>query len=224
MSDRQTRREFMGLTASGMAGFLTRPRLRDVRATLSALLERNPDPDLVVINARVYTMDPTVARAEAFAVGEGRFTAVGSTADMRALATSRTRVMDAKGMTVVPGFTDCHNHAGGTLLLYEVMVGNPFEVEFVTIQSIVDKLRARAGETPPGAWVNGYFFDDTKLKDQRPLTRHDLDKASVDHPIAVAIRRSTTPGRSSSRVSRATHRIPPAARSIATRMAISPAA
>ena len=44
-------------------------------------------------------------------------------------------------MTVVPGFIDCHNHAGGEVLLYEVLVGNPFEVEFVTIHSIVDKLQ-----------------------------------------------------------------------------------
>ncbi|HEX4683922.1 MAG TPA: amidohydrolase [Gemmatimonadaceae bacterium] len=156
-----------------------------MRAALAALLERSPDPDLVVLDARVYTMDPAMARAEAFAVNGGRFTAVGRTTDIRALATARTQIVDAKGMTIVPGFTDCHNHAGGTLLLYEVMVGNPFEVEFVTIGSIVDKLRARAMETPAGTWVNGYFFDDTKLKDNRPLTRHDLDQASMDHPIAV---------------------------------------
>ena len=68
-------------------------------------------------------------------------------------------------MTVVPGFADCHNHAPGTTLLYQVLVGNPFEVEIVTIASIVDKLKAKARETPPGTWVEGYFFDDTKLKD-----------------------------------------------------------
>ena len=41
-------------------------------------------------------------------------------------------------------FIDCHNHAPGTTLMYDVLVGNPYEVEFVTIDSIVDKLRARA--------------------------------------------------------------------------------
>jgi hypothetical protein len=85
----------------------------------------------------------------------------------------------------VPGFTDCHNHAGGTTLLYEVLVGNPFEVEFVTIDSIIQKLRAKALETPPGTWVEGYFHDDTKLKDKRPLNRRDLDKVSTEHPVAV---------------------------------------
>src|SRR5207245_2761339 len=78
-----------------------------------------------------------------------------------------------------------HNHAPGTTLLYEVLVGNPFEVEFVTIRSIVDKLRARAQETPAGRWVEGYFFDDTKVKDQRLLNVHDLDEVSKEHPVAV---------------------------------------
>src|SRR5689334_20287276 len=84
-----------------------------------------------------------------------------------------------------PGFTDCHNHAGGTTLLYEVLVGNPFEVEFVTIDSIIQKLKAKAQQVPPGTWVEGYFHDDTKLKDKRPLNRHDLDKVSTEHPVVV---------------------------------------
>ena len=56
-------------------------------------------------------------------------------------------------MTVIPGFIDCHNHAPGTQLLTEVIVGNPYDVEFVTIDSIVAKLRDRAQKTPPGTWV-----------------------------------------------------------------------
>jgi hypothetical protein len=93
--------------------------------------------------------------------------------------------MDAKGLTVVPGFIDCHNHAGGETLLYDVLVGNPFEVEFVSILSIVGKLKARAQQTPPGTWVEGYFFDDTKVKDTRGLHIKDLDEVSKDHPVVV---------------------------------------
>jgi hypothetical protein len=130
-------------------------------------------------------MERAAPRAEAFAVTGGRFSAVGRTADVRGLAGARTRTLDAKGMTVVPGFIDTHNHAGGTTLLYEVLVGNPFEVEFVTIASIVEKLRAKARETPPGTWVSGYFHDDTKLKDKRPLNVRDLDQVSTEHPVVV---------------------------------------
>src|SRR5262249_5941651 len=56
---------------------------------------------------------------------------------------------------------------------------------FVTIASIVDKLRARARETPPGFWVEGFFFDDTKVKDNRQLDIHDLDQVSREHPVSV---------------------------------------
>jgi len=88
-------------------------------------------------------------------------------------------------MTIVPGFIDCHNHAGGNTLLYEVIVGNPYEVEFVTIASIIDKLRAKAQKTPAGFWIDGYFFDDTKVKDNRQLNVHDLDQVSKEHPVVV---------------------------------------
>jgi hypothetical protein len=172
MRGQQTRREFMGLAT---AGLLARP-FRFLAP---------PDPDLVVYNARVYTMDRNLPRAEAFAVAGSRFVAVGGTAEMRALAGAQTRIFDAKGMTVVPGFTDAHNHAGGTMLLYEVLVGNPFEVEFVSIQSIIDKLKGRAREVPPATWVEGYFHDDTKVTDKRPLNVADLDQVSTEHPVVV---------------------------------------
>jgi predicted amidohydrolase YtcJ len=86
---------------------------------------------------------------------------------------------------VVPGFIDCHNHAGGETLLNEVLVGNPFEVEFVSIRSIIGKLRERAQQTPPGTWVEGFFFDDTKVSDKRSLNIHDLDEVSKEHPVIV---------------------------------------
>ncbi|MEP6783877.1 MAG: amidohydrolase, partial [Acidobacteriota bacterium] len=144
-----------------------------------------PDPDLIVVNAKVYTMDTRAPRAEAFAVKAGTFTAVGSSSDIRNLAGKNTQTFDAKGMTVVPGFIDCHNHAGGETLLNEVLVGNPFEVEFVSIRSIIGKLRERAQQTPPGMWVEGFFFDDTKLSDKRALNIHDLDEVSKDLPVIV---------------------------------------
>jgi len=178
----------MGLTASALTGALISLLIGDTHALSSTTVSQSPQsvtPDLVVFNAKVYTMDPAVPRAEAFATYAGRFIAVGSTADMKGLIGKRTQAIDASQMTIVPGFIDCHNHAGGTTLLYEVLVGNPFEVEFVTIESIIEKLRAKARQTPPGMWVEGYFHDDTKLKDKRPLNAHDLDRVSTDHPVVV---------------------------------------
>jgi predicted amidohydrolase YtcJ len=175
---RYSRREFMGLTAAGIAGAQWPGRA--VGAELGS-----QDPDLVVFNANVYTVEPREPRAQAFAVKAGRFVALGKSDDIKSLIGKRTETFDARQMTIVPGFIDAHNHAPGAILLYEVLVGNPYEVEFVTIASIVDKLRAKAHETPPGSWIEGYFFDDTKVQDNRALDVHDLDQVSRDHPVAV---------------------------------------
>jgi predicted amidohydrolase YtcJ len=177
-----SRREFMGFAGAGVAGLI------GAQWPLgNALAQVNPavEPDLVVFNAKVYTVDPLVPRAQAFAVKAGRFNAVGSTEDVKSLIGKRTQIFDAQQMTVVPGFIDAHNHAPGAILLYEVLVGNPYEVEFVTIASIVDKLSAKGRETPAGFWIEGFFFDDTKVQDKRALSIHDLDQVSRDHPVSV---------------------------------------
>jgi predicted amidohydrolase YtcJ len=171
--------EFLGLSGAGIAG------AQWPGATAAAAADSAQDADLVVFNAKVYTVDPLAPNAQAFAVKAGRFVAVGSTDDIKALIGKRTQAFDAKQATVVPGFIDAHNHAPGAILLYEVLVGNPYQVEFVTIASIVDKLRAKARETPAGFWVEGFFFDDTKVQDKRQLNVHDLDQVSREHPVAV---------------------------------------
>ena len=148
--EQHSRRSFLGVTGSSFAA-LGATWFGKTSAVAAA--PDTQDPDLVVFNAKVYTVDAATPRAEAFAVKNGRFTAVGSTADLRGLIGKNTQSYDAKQMTIVPGFTDCHNHAGGDTLLYEVLVGNPFEVEFVTIKSIVEKLRDKAQKTPAGEWV-----------------------------------------------------------------------
>ena len=188
MAHRHTRREFMGLTAGAvgaLAGGMWPAAAAYAGAAPAQAEAVDAGADLIVFNAKVYTVEARLPRAEAFAVKAGRFVAAGSTADIRGLAGKGTQSIDAKQMTIVPGFTDCHNHAGGDVLLYEVLVGNPFEVEFVTIASIIDKLRAKAAQTPAGTWVEGFFFDDTKVKDKRELSVRDLDQVSKDHPVVV---------------------------------------
>ncbi len=184
---RRSRRDFISASSVGAAALLGAPLLNADAAAqgVVAALAGGQDPDLIVINAKVYTVDSRAPRTEAFAVTGSRFSAVGSTADIKGLAGKNTRVFDAKGMTIVPGFIDCHLHAEGEVLLNEVLVGNPFEVEFVTIDSIIGKLKTKAAQVPPGTWVEGFFFDDTKVKDARPLRRIDLDQVSKEHPVMV---------------------------------------
>src|SRR5580698_2944528 len=173
------RRQILAMAAAGTALLATRA----ARAAAGAPADWAA-PDFVVLNARIYTMDAQLPQAEAFAVKDGRFAALGSTPAIKALA-GKAETIDAQQMTIVPGFIDSHNHAPGNELLYEVLVGNPYEVEFVTIASIIDKLRVKAQQTPADTWVEGYFFDDTKVKDKRALTRQDLDQVSTQLPVMV---------------------------------------
>lgn len=174
------RRAFIGMSGAGIAAMAAARW-----AGAAGLFAEARNAELVVFNAKVYTVDPYMPKVEAFAVRGNRFIALGSSEEIKGLIGTKTQTIDAKQMTIVPGFIDSHNHAPGNELLYEVLVGNPYDVEFVTIQSIVDKLRAKARTVPAETWVEGYFFDDTKLNDKRALNVHDLDQVSTELPVAV---------------------------------------
>jgi hypothetical protein len=132
----------------------------------------------------VLTQDDANPAAEAFAVKDGRFVAVGSTDDVRNLASPSTQVIDAAGMTVVPGFIDAHSHPSGAGLNALKNVNT----NLGSIAAIQTALRERARQTPPGEWIVGYMYDDTKQEEGRPLNRRDLDAVSSEHPIVVGHR------------------------------------
>ncbi len=178
-----TRKAFLKLSAL-LAGGLGTSKLPAPLGTQEAEAQA-PTPqrgagiaaDQIVVNARVLTQDTALPRAEAFAVKDGRFLAVGGNADIRNLATAGTTVIDAAGTTVLPGFIDCHCHPRGVPELYEA------DANVRTVAALQANLRARISGTPPGFWITGAMFDDTKL--DRPLTKADLDAVSQQHPIAV---------------------------------------
>ena len=66
--------------------------------------------DLILVNGRVYTVDPSHPMVSAFAVRNGRILFAGSDREVRTLAGPRTRVIDAAGGTVIPGMVDAHAH------------------------------------------------------------------------------------------------------------------
>ena len=106
MSDRQSRREFMGLAAAGIAGIVAGPRFAELRPRSSSGASwHSPaeDPDLIVFNGKVYTVDARLPRAEAFAVTGGRFVAVGSTSEIKGLARKGTQTIDAARVVEEPG-------------------------------------------------------------------------------------------------------------------------
>ena len=139
--------------------------------------------DLIVINGRVETMDASNGVVQAVGIRDGRIAALGTNDEVSVGKHSRTTVIDARGKTVLPGFIEPHNHmVGYSTNLLEVDVRTPPNRN---IGDIVDRLRERAARTPPGDWVRGRGYDDTGLQDMRHPTRHDLDAASAEHPIAI---------------------------------------
>jgi predicted amidohydrolase YtcJ len=166
---------------------MAHPSRRDFLAGAGALAVLGPPqqaPELVLHNGHVLTVDAARPRAQAVAIAGGRFLAVGDSREVRALARRGTKVVDLGGRTVVPGFIDAHTHpaVAGRMHLRQV------DCDLRSISAIQDALRARAAKTPPGGWVLGFKYDDTKTAEGRPLTRADLDAACPSHPVHVSHR------------------------------------
>ena len=150
-------------------------------SSLKSLAASAAAPDLVLHNARVFTVDETQSRAEAFAVKGSRFVAVGRNDDIRPLSGTNTKVIDAEGMSVTPGFIDAHSHPSGAGV-DELLHVN---VDLRSVRAIQAALRGRVEATPPGEWVVGFKYDDTKLEEGRPINRRDLDEIAPNHPVEV---------------------------------------
>jgi len=140
---------------------------------------RAEQPEIVLHNGQIWTGNASQPDAEAVAIVNGRFLAVGSNADVLAIATARTRKVDLARKRVLPGFNDAHAHPveSGVEHLHKVACDKD------SIENIQAALHERATETPPGAWVLGFLYDDGKTP--RPINRHDLDAAVPDHPVLV---------------------------------------
>jgi predicted amidohydrolase YtcJ len=174
------RREF--LKSSALAAGALLPGVTNAADAADDSVDRGPE--LAIVNAAVYTVDSRRPQVEAFAVRQGRFCAVGSSEQIRKLATKHTRIIDADGMTVVPGFIDAHCHPAASGADHLINV----DCDFRSIAAIKDAIRARTAKTREGEWVFGFKYDDTKLTDGRPLLRSDLDEASPKHPVRVSHR------------------------------------
>jgi predicted amidohydrolase YtcJ len=142
------------------------------------------EPDIILYNGNFWTVDPRNPRAQAVAISGGRFVAVGSNEDVLRLAAGSSRKIDLGQKTVLPGFIDAHTHPAesGRLHLRQV------DCDLRSIAAIQAALRERAAKTPPGQWVLGFKYDDTKTSDGRRLIIQDLDAAVPDHPVLVTHR------------------------------------
>src|SRR5688572_16957501 len=82
-------------------------------AAPAAARAQTPPADLILTNARVYTVDAARPRAQAVAIRDGRIVFVGSAQEAAGLSGGATRVIDLKGQTVIPGMIDAHGHLAG---------------------------------------------------------------------------------------------------------------
>lgn len=178
-----SRRKFIGSSSALALAGIGLPS-QSALAQPPASVQRLSAPDYVVINARVFTSDPALPQAEAFAVKGDKFLAVGSSADIRNIAAPGTEIIDAEGMFVTPGFIDAHSHPSGAGVNELVQVN----ADRRSIVEIKEAIAERARNTPNGQWVRAFKYDDTKLAEGRPLNRFDLDEAAPQNPVVVGHR------------------------------------
>ena len=180
MTNKIERRNFLKAALATVAG-------ASVTGTtsISSVAATSGVKDAIYINGAVITVDSVRPYAEAFAVVNGRFAAVGTNDEIRRLATSSTKIVDLKGMTVTPGFNDTHVHPHTTYTedtpYYTPWLG-PDKVK--NMDELIAALQKKADSVPPGTLVTGSRYQDDKLG--RHPTRWDLDKASTVHPIRIS--------------------------------------
>ena len=168
-----TRRRFLGATAAAATLGVTPGKLS------ASVRDATGSADLIVTGATVHTMDPNNPLATALAVSGQHILAVGSDDDVSNLMGSNTKIIDARGQTVLPGFIDAHSHP---LLAEDAISVN---VNLPRISDVQAALAAQASLTPIGQWVQGTMYDDTKFEEGRALTRQDIDAVVPDHPVMV---------------------------------------
>lgn len=134
--------------------------------------------DLLITNARVYTVDDTNPQAEAVAVRGNRIIFVGSAADARAWRGPQTQVVDGAGRTLLPGLIDSHFHLlWGSLKLDDLQLW-----EATNRQLLADAIQRYAQEQPQREWLVGSQVRYSAFEGS-PLDRHFLDALVPDRPL-----------------------------------------
>jgi len=135
-------------------------------------------------NGNILTMEKGAPHAEALAVQFGRIYKVGDTEEVEKLATPRTKIIDLKGQTLIPGFIDTHNHFCLYALLTDQADCRPAS-GVRRGKDVVEALKAKAKDTPAGKWIMGWGYAPYLLDDKKDLIREDLDRATQKHPVCL---------------------------------------
>ena len=154
---------------------------RPVPAVKARLL---PGPDLILLNGKIFTADSARPYVAALAIKGNKILATGTTRAMQQLATARTKTLDLRGRTVVPGFNDAHDHLG-----WPVRGKNAFFTEFsvpgLLKRAVQDSLARLVRGAAPGEWLSG-TIGLTVFRD-RTVRRPFLDSIAPDNPVVLQV-------------------------------------
>ncbi len=158
--------------------------------TLSALLlasitvaaQSKPAADLIITHAKIWTVDAARPEAQAVAILHDRIVAVGADAEVSSWRGPQTKVIDADGKLVLPGFNDSHVHfvTGGSQL------DNVQLNDVTSAQEFSRRIGQRAKTTPKGSWILGGDWDETKWTPAELPTKEQIDPVTGDTPVFVS--------------------------------------
>src|SRR5215472_3107745 len=150
-------------------------------AGMYANAESKPSATLIVTNAAIYTVDKQDPKAEAVAAIGDRIVAVGSRKDIDSWRGPQTKVIDAGGKLLLPGFNDAHVHfIQGGAQLDQVQL-----TDAATPQEFAKRIAVQVKKTPKGEWILGGRWDETKWPNQELPTKALVDPVTGDTPIFV---------------------------------------
>ena len=156
--------------------------LLTVASAEGATAATRPAADLIISGARIWTGDAGHPEAQAIAVLGGRIVAVGTEADVMAWRGTATKVVQAGGKRMVPGFNDAHVHIlDGGMTLESVQLH-----EATSAEDFARRIAEQAARTPKGQWIEGGNWDETRWKVVALPTRQLIDGAAPDVPVAVS--------------------------------------
>jgi predicted amidohydrolase YtcJ len=146
-----------------------------------AAAQTKPAADLVIENAKIWTVDQSMPTAQAVAVLGERIVAVGSTADVESWRGQHTRIIDAGGRLLLPGFNDAHVHfVSGGQQLTSVQLK-----DVTTPEEFARRIGERAKITPKGEWITGGTWDETKWNPPNIPTKALIDPLTPETPVFV---------------------------------------
>ena len=139
--------------------------------------------DLIISGGSVITVDKENRIAEAVAVKGNKIIYVGNQKGVEKFRSTKTKEIDLKGGSIIPGFIESHLHTAVMGLNSLTIDCRPSAVH--SIEDIKEAVYEKAKVTPKGEWIRGWGYNDQYLKEKRCPDRWDLDKVAPDNPVML---------------------------------------